>query len=431
MRSVLWVLAGLLLSSSSAALFARDELLELAHGIAERNDGAELADKLVSPEAVLDYIASHPGQVALASWELGQDTAGIYLNADRAQPLAAASLLLLAAFAEQQGSGEQVVDERVLLESWQRYVLPGGEDAHRAALHEARARGVLPAEPDAGERHLATGLPLSSVVRALVRHADPAAGDLLFERLGRARISEVARRAGFAPDAVPLPQAGLPLSWLVRPPTGGALQSRPASSDWLRGEPAAELLARYHALGPHGYADAAWQQLARMRDDSAFAEALRAQGPSLSLRARAQLAAALPPRATARASAALMGQLASAPSAGHRSLRAQLEWPMESERARVEFEQLGRLAGSQPGVATSLTYARVRNGGTKVLAVFFRDLPLAVWLRLSSGFLLQRFEQQLLSDEELYGRARAQLSRAASPSAANAIAVTLEHGTDR
>jgi hypothetical protein len=230
-------------------------------------------------------------------------------------------------------------------------------------------------------------------------------------------------------------------------------EARPAVWAQLRAEPAAELLARYRALGPQGYADAAWQQLSRLREDSAFAQALRTQGERvggrLSLRERAQLAAALPPRAAARACAALLGRIASAHSAGSDRLLAQLERPMQSEPAPLELEQLGRLSGSQPGVTTSLSFARTRNGGIHVLSVFLRDLPLAVWLRLSSGFLLQRFEQRLLSDEEFYAQARARLSReplsthdrdprepdlharGARASAADAIAVTLEHAADR
>ena len=65
----------------------------------------------------------------------------------------------------------------------------------RLTLNEARALGsLLPAagSDDAGELSPAATLPLSAVVRALVRHADPAAADFLLARVGRARISEVA-----------------------------------------------------------------------------------------------------------------------------------------------------------------------------------------------------------------------------------------------
>ena len=433
MRRVVWVIAGvsalLLLSSSIVALFARDDLLELAHGIAERNDGTELADRLVSPEALLDYVETHSAQLAIASWEWGREGEGLYLNAERPQPLAAAAqLLLLAAYAEQLASGEQRAEERVALATLQPYALPDGDDAHQAALNEARALGsLLPARggDDAGELSPAATLPLSAVVRALVRHADPAAADFLLARLGRARITELAQRHGFGPEAVPLPQAGLPQSWLIPAGAGAAPHVRSTSTAWLRAEPAAELLARYHALGPQGYADAAWKQLAQLRDDPAFSQRLRAQhsadGDALSLRERAQLAAALPPRASARACARLLGRAAASQLPGSESLLAQLDglWPEHGSAAHPLLAQVGRLSGAVPGVITSLTYARGRDGGTRLLALFMRDLPLAVWLRLSSSFVLQQFELQLLSDEQFLAFARQRLTRdTAQPSAA-------------
>jgi len=505
MKRALWVIAGvsagLLLGSSVVAPYVRDDLLQLANGIAERNDGTDLADKLLSPEAVLDYIVAHPQQVALASWELGKLERGIFFNADRPQPAAAAAqLITLTAYAEQLASGELRDDERVPLAAWSRHVIPSTDGgAHQSALHEARGRSLLlpqsdSHEPssdleaaretvmgqhehdgawemrvgvgrsiahaesrgsestlsaatderrDARERQaregvshargvpmpggevrasssqlLAAGaadagvvgqaLPLSAVVRALVRHGDPAAADFLLERLGRERVESVGRRAGLGSDAAPLPRAGLPLSWLMSS-TAGAERQRAASNPWLQAEPAAELLARYRALGAQGYADAAWSQLARLRDEPAFRDALRAHAErtsgALSLRERAQLAAALPPHGTARGYASLASWLASAQLPRGERVRALLEAAPESG----DFEQLGRLPGSQPGVSVSISYARVRGAGTKVLALFFRDLPLAVWLRLSAGFLSQQFEARLLSDEDFFAEARARL----------------------
>src|SRR5688572_6143817 len=87
----------LLLVSTGAALLHRERMLQLADGWQERSDGREIADKLLSSRDVLDYIAAHPEQVSLASWTIGTESEGIFLNADEKRPLAGTQQLLVLA----------------------------------------------------------------------------------------------------------------------------------------------------------------------------------------------------------------------------------------------------------------------------------------------------------------------------------------------
>jgi hypothetical protein len=391
-----WVLATGGLAGLVAFLivtpFVRDQLLHFTRTLRERSEGQELAEHLVSTDSLLDYCVDHPDQVAIASWEIGAPAQGIYYNVARSQPASSASaLLVLAAYA-----AAAKPDEHVPLAHWERYWLPGVDGgAHTAALLDARAAGA----PSGDSARVL------DVVRAMTRHADPAAMDLLIERLGRERLLQRVLGLGFSADAVPLPAAGVQLSLL----TDAA---------------APELLARFRAQPRAAFADSTWKLFMQLRDDAAFRarswERLENGGASFSLRETAELTDALAARGSAGAYARLMEQIARGELDGSAYVRSHLEQPLSAAR-REELELLAGVRGSQPGVYTSVSYGRAR--GTRVLSLMLHKLPLAVWLHLSSGYLLERFEADLLGDDAFFERARERLNGRVQPAAeANAEA---------
>ena len=406
MKRSRWVLAaggigGLLAVCLVVTPFVRDHMLQLTRSFRERSEGEALAHSLVSTDSFLDYSAMHPDQVAIACWELGDEDDGLLFNAARSQPASYASaLLVLAAYA-----AEADPEATVSLARWERFWLPGTDGgAHLAALLDARASGAL--QGDAGSFSLSgTGpapqLPpsgsvrFSDVVRAMVRHADPSAMDVLIEHFGRARLAERIMGLGFAPDAVPLPASAVRLSLL----TGAA---------------APELLARFRALRGGAYADAVWAQFRQLRADSALRarslERLERKGTGFGLRETADLSAALSPRASAGDYARLLDRIASDELSGAAYMRGQLEQPPSAAGLREELESFGSMRASEPGLYASVSYGRGRGAErTRVLAVMLQKLPMAVWLQLSSGNLLRRFEAGLLGDDAFWTKAKARL----------------------
>ena len=113
----------------------------------------------------------------------------------------------------------------------------------------------------------------------------------------------------------------------------------------------------------------------------------------LTLREQARFSAERSPRGTARDYASLMdrverGNLVS--EAVSATMREFLEWPMESEQNRREFTSFGTKGGSLPGVLTEATYAVPRDAASGgVAALFFEELPFAVWLRLAQAEVRQ------------------------------------------
>lgn len=411
MKRSRWVLAagglaGLFALYLVVTPFVRDQMLHVMYAWRERNDGAELAHRLVSTDSLLEYTAEHPDQVAIASWEIGDESNGIFFNAWRSQPAAHVSaLLVLAAYASEadpEGQGRAPVS----LARWERYWLPSVDSgAHVAALLEARSNGALADEGGPLLGAAASLLPIAEpsgnahlrdVVRAMVRHADPAATDVLIDHLGRTQLTQRVVSLGFPADAVPLPASGVQLSLLTD-------------------VAAPELLARFRAQRRAGYADSVWQDFIRLRDDGEFRarslERLEQRGTSFGLRETAELTAALSPRGSPAAYAHLMQQVVTGELNGAAYMRAQLEQPLTAAGAAEDVEVVGSVRGSQPGVYASVTYARAKGSpSTRVLAVMLRSLPMGVWLHLSSGNLLRSFEAQLLSDEAFAQRVKTRLA---------------------
>jgi hypothetical protein len=395
-----------------ATPFVRDQMLQFTRAWHERSEGAALAQPLLSTDSLLDYSADHPDQVALSCWEIGDERNGISFNASRPQPTALASaLLVLAAYASEadpEGQGETPVS----LAHWDRFWFPGTDGgAHVAALLDARASGAL--QDGAGRYSIAASAPVAAahpsgslrfrdLLRAMIQHADPAAMDVVIEHLGRARLTERVLGLGFPIEAVPLPASAVQLSLL---------------SDVA----APELLARFRAMPRGTHADTIWAQFLQLRNDSQLRarslQRLEQRASGFSLREAAQLSAALSAHGTAAQYAHLMEQIASGELSSADYMRAQLERPASAANAREELEQLGSVRASQPGVYASVSYGRVLGSQrTRVLAVMLRNLPMGVWLHLSSGYLLRRFEAELLADDAFFERAKARLNAPAQPS---------------
>ena len=88
---------------------------------------------------------------------------------------------------------------------------------------------------------------------------------------------------------------------------------------------------------------------------------------------------------------------------------------MANEPIRREFDEYGTKGGSLPGVLTSATFAKPKarpgdaEGDARVMALFFENMPLAVWLNIMKTYRQQDFERRLVSDPEFFEAVRDRL----------------------
>ena len=173
----MWLRRALLGCATGAALLAVALAVFLMSSTGQRlRDGVSrvletdegLDHPLASADDVLRYLQQHPDRYALAMWDVGDEDAGVFHDADTAWPLASTVKIVPLMLAS-----ERVADGRWSLDTptpeVERFYLPGSDgNAHPEAL---RADGGTST--------------LGATIHAMVRFSDNAATDALLFRLGR------------------------------------------------------------------------------------------------------------------------------------------------------------------------------------------------------------------------------------------------------
>ena len=356
-------------------------------------DGVEWAAALQSVDALVDFIEADRSRVSLVAYRLDEPESAIWMNPDVRRPLASTiKILVLAGYAEAVDEGRWSPLERVPLAAVETFFLPGTDGgAHDRAVDVYRERGWL---------DRSDAVSLRDVVWAMMAVSDNAATDYLLHRLGRERAGGLPGRLGLAGSDAPLPISGVFLSW-------AEAAERP-------------------------FADAAWALADRLHGDLEFRRASQEKRTrrEVGVREQARLTDMRSPRGTAREYAGLMervqrGDLISA--AASATMREFLEWPMENEAIGREFSAYGTKSGALAGVLTEVSYAVPRDATGGVAALFFDELPLAVWFTLAKGRtrrervgreggevqvtnrLNRDLLRRLLSDREFFERVRRRL----------------------
>ncbi|MET0384699.1 MAG: hypothetical protein ABW321_02010 [Polyangiales bacterium] len=387
------IFGGLLAFILGFALWHRQGISNIARNWDAISDGSAMARELHYPEDLLEYMVTHVDEVSLVAYRVGDETNGIYVNADRPRTLAGLhSLLALCDYNAAIDTGAVQPNEAVAVADWERFLLPETDGGSHA-----RTLAQLRTSPEVTNDQVQ----LQDLVFGMVRFNDHAATDYVLQRLGRARLDALPAAFGMAHSEPPLPWSGLFLSW----------ESGKDSAE--------QRLARYQALGREVYASEVWRLSQQLYNDpqlrAATHERLTGQaGPALKLAELARLAHALSPKGTAREYADLTARIARGELPGSAAIQAELQWPLQQPEVHSRFERYGSKTGSLPGALTAASFATPKSAGPLVAVFLLDGLPIAVWLELMHSFLHQRLEQDLLADPAFFERVRERLGAAAN-----------------
>lgn len=338
------------------------------------------------PEAAwpaLARILDVPGTVGLAAYQLGQPEAGVYLNAGTPMPLASVvKLLVLIGYAEAVGAGELNPLQPVALADLERFYLPRFDlGAHQRAVAELRANGRVYGDST-------PTIALEDIAWMMIRHSSNAASDYLHQRLGQARLEQIAVDMGLTTQTAPCPFIG---------------QFLMMGNHTRTGSDAAVL--RTYLEDPSGYgaavsllADAFSNSAEFRRDEAAWREATRRP----SIETQRLFSDTLNAQGSAGDYAALMARLAqnglSSPESSFIARRI-LEWPMQFPANQELFSNAGYKNGSLPGVLTTAYYVyRWNDAAPVVVTLFYRDLPQQTYRQWRQDLPHDELARWLLSD---------------------------------
>jgi hypothetical protein len=329
-----------------------------------------------TPDDLLRWMLAHRSGVGLASFQIGAEDSGTFLNADRPFPLASTrKVLVLGAYAMKVAEGVLDPNQRIALSAVERWYWPGTDGgAHLNALADWRRTHALDA---------AQTVRLDDIAHAMILWSDNAAADYVLGRIGGPpAAASFARRLGMREQDPVMPVFGEFVAW-----------SSMSVGAWSQ-------------LGPPGRAARA-AQLARSTPTSKLSSLPR---PSPGVQSKF---AALSVAGTPREWAELMSSLFQArgiPSAARDVLRRHLEWLSQNPAISSDFDRVGFKGGSLAGVLTEAWYAKPRGRPAAVVALFLHALTDADSQAFQTSTAFGAFALRVMSDSKFAKRVRSALS---------------------
>ncbi|MBK8905499.1 MAG: serine hydrolase [Anaerolineaceae bacterium] len=361
-------------------------------------DPAVLAAVTVAvPEAARpawEYLLENPGSVGLVAYRVGDETNGIYHNADMQMPLASVvKIIHLVAYVEAVAAGQLDPTSYVTVDTLNSYYLPGYDlGAHNRALAELEASGLVLPSPDR--------VRLEDVPWMMMRHSTNASMDYLHTLLGQTMIEETAVALNLTQQTAPCTFLGQFLAMSNQTRQGrsdrAAIQAyldNPASY----GTEVVQLAEAYTSDPNFREAEQTWHQDERRpssQDQRFFSHNLNAHG-------------------TPREYAALMARIAQNGLSNPESsflARRYLEWPMIFPANQERFSNLGYKNGSLPGILNTAYYVYPIGEVTPtVVILFFRDLPGSTYREWRSSLAHDELARWLLDNPDALSLLRAAL----------------------
>jgi beta-lactamase class A len=307
-----------------------------------------------------EYLLENPGSVGLVAYRVGDETNGIYHNADVQMPLASVvKIIHLVAYVEAVAAGQLDPTSYVTVGTLDSYYLPGYDlGSHSRALAELEAASLLLPSPDR--------VRLEDVPWMMIRYSANAATDYLHMLLGQTALEATAVSLNLTQQTAPCTFLGQFLAMSNQSRQGQS--DRAAIQAYLDnptsyGAEVVQLAEAYTSDPDFREAEQTWHEEERRpssQDQRFFSHNLNAHG-------------------TPREYAALMARIAqnglSNPESSFQARR-YLEWPMIFPANQERFSNLGYKNGSMPGILNTAYYAYPIGEVTPtVVILFFRDLP--------------------------------------------------------
>lgn len=355
------------------------------------SEGTEWVPKTYSLRGLVEYLAADPNSYSLVSLRGDEPDSSIYFNADAKRSLGnLAHIMLIAAYVDAVDAGTVDRDQAIDWAKLESLHVPSNENnRYAAALSELRD----------DEQPV-----LDDLVRSLAKNNEAAFADYLQSVLGYDVVSQIPQRFGAEHLESPLLWSGLVLAWdpRVQQSTFEELEVRYSSMDDSVYHQTISDLGQLFASDP-SYRENVSELIAN-GDGLLFAQekkrnAMATRGNPIEL---AKLLHDL-----------LNGGLLSESAQHH--LMDLLSWPMQNPKTAKDFSsyaavydsRMGYLAGIDIGIATGETEPTTQ-------VFIMENIPIGLFLHLSSNLMTQDFQQRLIWDPELAKTAYTLLSNTRS-----------------
>ncbi|MFU8860175.1 MAG: hypothetical protein ACNA8K_07105 [Cyclonatronaceae bacterium] len=347
------------------------------------SEGSEWVPKTYSIEGLLDYVAEHPEQVSIVSFSPDEPSAGIYYGSEIPRVYGSTGLaLLLGEFYRQAAVSAINPDSLVSVEQPGQLVIPGIEESSfRNAVNEAAKAGYI---DNTGKIRLDDLFDLNLVKGNLHVH------DYLLILLGRENITRLVQNLGYDMDA-PSPVTGLYIL------SAGRLFDRTQE----------EQLRYLEQLDPDVLNSQAWDYTERYISDDGFRERVqvitRKRGLNLDfiqMRRLYNLMPKIKPADLAQIMHSVHSQSFISPEVSDQVYQ-KLRWPENRSIIQNSMNRYAAAYDSRMSMLNGTDIGSSMDGQTtRIQVVMFQQLPVSMWMHLSSNFINQELQRMLITNPD-------------------------------
>jgi hypothetical protein len=353
------------------------------------SEGSEWVPKTYSIDGLLEYVLEHPEQVSIVSFQPGNPTEGIYFGSEIPRVYGSSGMALhLGEFYRQVSKSIINPDSLISADSPGRYVISGiDESSFKNAVNDAEKAGYIDKN---GKIRLEDLFYLNLVKGNLHVH------DYLLMLLGRDNTDRLVGDLGYEMDA-PIPFTGLHILSV------GGLFNRSQG----------EQLEYLEHLEPDSLFDMAWYYTGKFLNDDDFRDQVHAQterrGLNLNFIQMRRIYNLLPkikPMDMALIMQSVHSRSYISPEIAAR-VHEKLRWPENRSLIRNSMKTYAAAYDSRMSMLNGVDMGSSYDGLTeKIQVVMFQQLPVSMWMHMSSNFINQELQRLLITDPVLWDKAQ-------------------------
>ena len=357
------------------------------HNQAALAEGSEWVEKTYSLAGLIEYIEAHPQQVSITSLNLSYPDQTISFQEEESRTLGAAGhIIILGAWVEAQSNGFHPADSLIALEDIEYFALPNvASSSHQAGMGKLRRNS----------RENEEKVELEYVVRTMIENNHLASADFMMNLLGDNRLNDFTNNYFNGDVEAPLPWSGF---YILAQPMLHGMQADEKLEE-LAGLPDDELRRRV------------LEAFQRFLDDEEYHsqvnQSFGGDGHNLSFTEQRELYNLFPKgqsRGLAEfAAEVLNGEFISQPASD--LMYDILSWPMQLSSTERHMERYGAVYEDRMSILGGVDMGESGYTGERYAqAVLFDDMPIGLWMHMSSNFMNQDYQQRLIYDPELHRR---------------------------
>lgn len=352
----------------------------------ELKGNGDLVQRSTTDKGLINYMKQNPNHVALVSFEADQPDSGIYYQANKKRVMGAtANLLLIIEYARQIDNGTLNPNQAVKLKNINVFNLPKYYSSnHQEALKDLKNNGQISKN---------STIPLHDLIEMIVKSNDLAASDYLYFLLGPDSVKKIPAILHTPQIEAPIPWSGQAISWKA-----SLYNQKPSTR-----------LSQLKSMSNEAYRKLAIKNAEKLQSNKNFRKKINrvfkknGLGSLFGLEKEDYL---LSPKATPQSMAQLLYKIdKDSLINAHVSkiVKKSLQWAFDSPMLKKQIVYYGGLFDARIGILDGMDIGKLRsNGKTRIQVLYLTNVPVSLWMHLSSNFMSQTIQREMIWKPSFY-----------------------------